>query len=571
MTDEKLNQTDRTLRERLLDPAYWQARLADDDVGTLMAEWRAAPPEDEELALIQSALEMSAHVLACDKAALAAQLEGRLWGHRARPALQPLMKQLAGTSGFHPLNAALAQAGGYTRTLEGHTSAVAGLLALTDRRLLSWAGHPSSCLGGPVQDHTLRLWSAEGEQLRVLEGHTGAVTGALELGNGRLLSWCGENVVVGYDLDAQRTAPPGIHPLRVAYPDTTLRLWSAEGQPLRILEGHTVGVTNALALADGRLLSWSWWPTDHTLRLWSAEGEPLHVLEGHTDYVKCVLALADGRLLSWSSDHTLRLWSAEGEPLRVLEGHTEWVNGALALADGRLLSWSGDHTLRLWSVEGEPLCVLEGHTDGVTDTLALSDGRLLSWASGSHPAKDRTLRLWSMEGEPLRVLEGHTDRVAGALALADGRLLSWSDDRSLRLWSADGEPLCVLKRHLRSISGALELADGRLLSWARGSDSMDPRLMLWSAEGKRLRILEGHTDPVCGVLVLANGQLLSWAGCYHSKDSTLRLWSAEGEPLHTFYGDAPITRCVVLKDDPPTLAAGDQDGRVMFLRLEEMD
>ena len=45
------------------------------------------------------------------------------------------------------------------------------------------------------------------------------------------------------------------------------------------------------------------------------------------------LALADGRLVSWSRDTTLRVWSTQtGEGLAVLQGHTASVWGVLALA-----------------------------------------------------------------------------------------------------------------------------------------------------------------------------------------------------------------------------------------------
>jgi WD40 repeat protein len=74
-------------------------------------------------------------------------------------------------------------------------------------------------------------------------------------------------------------------------------------------------VYGALALADGRLLSRSW---DKTLRLWTAQGEPLSVLRGHENGVSGALALADGRLLSWSTDNTLRLWTAQGDAVGVL-------------------------------------------------------------------------------------------------------------------------------------------------------------------------------------------------------------------------------------------------------------
>ena len=52
-------------------------------------------------------------------------------------------------------------------------------------------------------------------------------------------------------------------------------LWSSEGEELRELTGHGWPVRGACELSDRRLLSWS---IDRTVRLWSSEGEPLKVL-----------------------------------------------------------------------------------------------------------------------------------------------------------------------------------------------------------------------------------------------------------------------------------------------------
>lgn len=53
----------------------------------------------------------------------------------------------------------------------------------------------------------------------------------------------------------------------------------------------------------------------------------------HTLPITGALLLADGRFLSWSEDCTLRLWSSEGEELRILVGHSDWVNCGLELTD----------------------------------------------------------------------------------------------------------------------------------------------------------------------------------------------------------------------------------------------
>jgi len=326
------------------------------------------------------------------------------------------------------------------------------------------------------------------------------------------------------------------------------RLSHTQSEPcLKVLEGHNGSITGALALVNGRLLSWS---SDKTLRLWDAQsGACMAVLEGHTRSVEGALALTDGRLLSWTdhgipSDCTLRLWDGrDGVCLAVLEGHTDCITGAMALADRRLLSWSWDNTLRIWDAQsGSCLVVLEGHTSWAEGALALADGRLLSWSW------DKTLRLWDgRSGACLKVFEGHTESVIGALALADGRLLSWSSDKTLRLWDAQsGSCLAVLEGHTRSVEGALALADGRLLSWTNQGERSDYTLRLWDGwSGACLKVFEGHTDSITGALALADGRLLSW-----SSDKTLRLWDAQsGSCLAVLEGHtASLTGALALTD-----------------------
>ena len=78
------------------------------------------------------------------------------------------------------------------------------------------------------------------------------------------------------------------------------------------------------------------------------------MLEGHRDRVEGALALTNGRLLSWSGDKTLRLWDVQnGDCLAALEGHTALPDSAQELADGRLLSWTWwpYHEWRLWDAQ----------------------------------------------------------------------------------------------------------------------------------------------------------------------------------------------------------------------------
>ncbi|MBU0491883.1 MAG: WD40 repeat domain-containing protein, partial [Chloroflexi bacterium] len=168
------------------------------------------------------------------------------------------------------------------------------------------------------------------------------------------------------------------------------------GQPLRILEGHT-SIVNACAFSpDGRfILSASGDSTGHdnTLRVWeAATGQPLRTLEGHTGSVDACAFSPGGRLIVSASWDTLRVWeAATSQPLRTLRGHTSIVHACAFSPDGRLIvSASWDNTLRVWeAASGQPLRTLEGHAESVKACAFSPDGRWIVSAS-----YDGTLRVW---------------------------------------------------------------------------------------------------------------------------------------------------------------------------------
>jgi WD40 repeat protein len=103
----------------------------------------------------------------------------------------------------------------------------------------------------------------------------------------------------------------------------------------------------------------------------------------HAGPVEGALALPDGRILSWSSDNTLRLWASKTgaqvgptlgdervDPMPNVSG--VGIRGALVMPDGRILSWYDDGALRLWDVK-------TGRQVGLAMRLA-EGGTPLSWA-----------------------------------------------------------------------------------------------------------------------------------------------------------------------------------------------
>jgi WD40 repeat protein len=503
---------ERALWTVLSDFNFLQAKLEATDARALVADYECLP-QGGDLRLVQSAIQLSAHVLARDCRQLAAQLTGRLLGNPA-PVIQGLLKGAAESKFWpwlRPLTSSLTPPGGpLIRIFEGHTAWVRAVALTPDARFAisgSW-------------DATLRVWDLENGQLvRMLEGHLNWVTGVA-------------------------VTPDGTRAIS-ASSDRTLRVWDLEsGQSVRTLEGHTDVVHAVAVTPDGTCaISAS---SDRTLRAWDLEsGRSVRTFKGHTDVVHAVAVTADGHFaISGSADHTLRVWDLEsGQLARTLVGHMDWVNAVVVTPDGRrAISGSTDQTLRLWDLEtGQSMCTLEGHTSSVTAVALMPDGRRA--ISG---CADHTLRMWDFEsGRLMRTLEGHTDWVTAVIVTLDGRrAISASADRTLRLWDLEGgQSVHQLAGYTDSVTAVALMPDGRRVALL----SDYKLLRLWDLEsGQLLRTLEGHTDWVTAVAMTPDGRRAVSA----SADHTLRAWDLEsGRSVRTLAGHTDLVSAVAVTPD----------------------
>jgi WD40 repeat protein len=351
------------LHELLYNFDWLQAKLDATDVTSLISDYDHMP-ENPDLHLVQSALRLSAHVLARDNKQLVCQLMGRLQSFQETEIVSMLEQARKNKSGMwlRPLTPSLTPPGGpLIRTLEGHTGVVTTVAVTPDGRRAVSASN----------DRTLKVWDLEtGEQRRTLEGHTDPVN------------------AVAVTPDGRRAVS--------ASSDYTLKVWDMEtGEQRRTLEDHTGGVRAVVVTPDGRrAVSAS---HDRTLKVWDMEtGEQRRTLEGHTGRVYAVAVTPDGRrAVSASDDRTLKVWDMEtGEQRRTLEGHTDPVNAVAVTPDGRrAVSASDDRRLKVWDMEtGEQRRTLEGHTGVVMAVAVTPDGRRAVSASD-----DSTLKVWDLE------------------------------------------------------------------------------------------------------------------------------------------------------------------------------
>ncbi|WP_445174333.1 WD40 repeat domain-containing protein [Microcoleus sp.] len=207
------------------------------------------------------------------------------------------------------------------------------------------------------------------------------------------------------------------------------------------------------------------------------------------------------------------------------------------------------------------LRTLSGHQRGVNAVAVFPDGQQALSAS-----IDATLKLWNLNnGKVLRTLTAHASPVMAVAVLPDGRqavYASW--DGILTLWSlSSGKLLCTFYGHNCPVF-ALALISKRRQAISAGADKT---LKLWDINtGKTLRTLFGHTNLVSSVAVLPNGL----GAISTSWDGTLKLWNLQsGDIIASLVGDSPLDACAVTPD-AVTIVAGEQLGRVHFLRLEGM-
>jgi len=292
--------------------------------------------------------------------------------------------------------------------------------------------------------------------------------------------------------------------------DGALRVWDVEsGQILKILKGHSAGVTTMAVLDSRRVVSGSY---DRTLRVWDVESGQVLV---------AVAVLDSRRVVFGSNDLALRVWDVENrKALQVLKGHSYAVNALAVCGSSCVVSGSSDGTLRVWDVEsGQVLQILELSSDVLA--LAMLDSRRI--VSGSY---DGALRVWDMEGgQAPQPREGHSDSVVTVTVLDNRRVVSISRDGTLRVWYVEsGYSSEILGGHLCKILAVAVLDSHRVVV-----GYVDGTLRVWDLESRQaLQVFEGHPHDVRAMAVLDSHRVV-----VGHDDGTSRIWDVES-------GQAPL-------------------------------
>jgi WD40 repeat protein len=391
---------------------------------------------------------------------------------------------------------------------------------------LAFSGDGKTLVTGGWGDGVVRVWDAEGREVRRFPGQRGGIARLALAGDGKALVTAG-----------------GDH----------LRLWDlAAGREVHDFGGKTSPVLRLALSPDGKVLASA--HLDNTVRLWdAAAGRPLRQVAALGTQSGALVFSPDGQVLAWSDGHeAIHLTDpATGRELNVLqtpEARPDPLDTLAFSPDGKTLAWGGQHQngVYLWEVAtGQLRRSLRGHTGHVTAVAFAPDNTRL--ASGS---ADATVLVWDAAGRSAAAGPLTEDRLGqlwfdlgGERAAVAGRALA-------ALADSPRQARALLRKHLRPVAAA----DPRLVADLLGDlDNDDFRVRQKASEGlARLgeaaepalrKLLEGNPSPE--VRRTAEGLLGRLGGpesLRRSRALEVLEWIGDEESLKTLAGGAPGAR-----------------------------
>lgn len=388
-----------------------------------------------------------------------------------------------------------------------HVSAVLALGHVPKTKLLASAG----------KDTLIRLWTMEGKEQGILQGHLG---------------WVGCLAV----------SPDGARLVSGSY-DGTAKVWDGpSAQAPDSISAHEQGVQALAFSGDSRIVASA--GGDGTIKFWDpGTGTELGKLSGLGNVTSLAFTAKGSKLaagtLSDKEAGGVKVWDVTLDPkdglktkeLPALQGHSKGVSClTFAPDDKTLATGSADKTVILWDVEsGKPRHTLKGHQKEVLFLTYNQDGKYLMTAG-----KDNVVFTWATDSGKLgRVPIALSGAPLTAMAYCPptDELITASADQTLRLWEADSPKTLHAFRQLRPHTQAitcLVLGPGRDVF---ASGSTDGTIKVFN-----LRFLKD-----------VNPQII-------------------GEERMTFRGHTSGVRALAISPDRLTIASGDLSGRIRFWR-----
>ncbi|KJE88667.1 hypothetical protein CAOG_00275 [Capsaspora owczarzaki ATCC 30864] len=252
---------------------------------------------------------------------------------------------------------------------------------------------------------------------------------------------------------------------------------------IQSFDGHADWVNDIALCPNHQLLTAS---SDTSVKLWSCDGELLTPLDWHSDYVKALaVSHTSHHAFSAGLDRLIVKWDLNvAKPSEILstavelKGHKDSVYSLAVDHSGSILvSGSTEKIIRVWDARTPAsVCKLRGHTDNIKAVALNHDGSLCLSASSDH-----TIRLWDIRQQRcIATSDCHTSAIWTVAVNADfTKVYSAGRDGSVFVTSLDtfkSEPVLTEQAPvLRLCLDESDHADTKL--WVATTDST---VRLWS-------------------------------------------------------------------------------------------
>jgi WD40 repeat protein len=435
-----------------------------------------------------------------------------------------------------------------------------------------------------------RIWRIpDGQLVKELDGHKGALSAVVVSPDGRQLATAGEDRVIclwnlrtgkrlamltGHSDRIQALAwASGSNHLASAGWDRTVRIWdAATREPVLLLNYHSPQVTALAFSPDGQLLASA--DSQDLVYVWDCTAGRLHRrLGGHRGAIQCLAFAPDGRSLASAGAERIvqvaDLMSAQAEPavasVMARDVMQPPPSGArLALSPGgERLAAVHENRLRVWEANsGLPLF----QADNVIELQSITwspDGALLATGDAARVIRLCPLAAGRFQGGGLAD-ESQCGPVTALAFSSPGGLLAAAGaaDSDVLIWNVEeSEPILLIPQALDgcSIESLAFNLQGRLLAvagidWLATSGS-DGAVALWDLDERaQIALFDGGSKSVA---FHPSGKQLAVA----TLAGGIEIWDVERQQLVAeLTGPEEAANSVAYSSDGGFLAAGGDDG-----------
>lgn len=309
-------------------------------------------------------------------------------------------------------------------------------------------------------DQTIKIWDANGHELRSLVGHSMNVLAAVfspktdqdTLGGQFILSGGSDHKAILWNklgnklaefsepaangvVNAVAFSPSGDE-LVIGLKDGTVRLLNKSCVEIRRFQ-HNAEVTSVTFSPDGSLILAAC--RDKTAVLWkyTDNTRPHKVLTGHQGAVSdAVFAPSGDAVLTGSTDGTAILWNLADGKRRTFQ-HAGEIQSVAYSPDGQhIASGSSDGTIKIWGLtSNEPKTIKRSHR-GVSSLMFSSNSQ--SIVSGSDT--DWAAQITQLNGSISLPLKGYTSAISAMALSPDGSsLLVAHADSTVKIWDLSSQ------------------------------------------------------------------------------------------------------------------------------------